>query len=79
MQDLCLTTNGALLAEQAPLLKAAGLKRINVSLDTLDPEKFKRIVKRGNLARVLEGLFAAQSQGLHPIKINAVIERGRQR
>ena len=76
LQDLCLTTNGALLAEQAPLLKAAGLKRINVSLDTLDPEKFKRIVKRGNLARVLEGLFAAQSQGLHPIKINAVIERG---
>ena len=76
LQDLCLTTNGALLAEQAPLLKAAGLNRINVSLDTLDPEKFKRIVKRGNLARVLEGLFAAQSQGLHPIKINAVIERG---
>ena len=76
LQDLCLTTNGALLAEQAPLLKAAGLKRINVSLDTLDPEKFKRIVKRGNLAKVLEGLFAAQRQGLHPIKINAVIERG---
>lgn len=76
LQDLCLTTNGALLGEQAPLLKAAGLKRINVSLDTLDPEKFKRIVKRGNLAKVLEGLFAAQRQGLHPIKINAVIERG---
>ncbi len=76
LQDLCLTTNGALLAEQAPLLKAAGLKRINVSLDTLDPEKFKRIVKRGNLAKVLEGLFAAQGRGLHPIKINAVIERG---
>lgn len=76
LQDLCLTTNGALLAEQAPLLKAAGLKRINVSLDTLDPEKFKRIVKRGNLAKVLEGLFAAQRQGLRPIKINAVLERG---
>ena len=76
LQDLCLTTNGALLAEQAPLLKAAGLKRINVSLDTLDPEKFKRIVKRGNLSKVLEGLFAAQRQGLRPIKINAVLERG---
>lgn len=76
LHDLCLTTNGALLAEQASLLKAAGLKRINVSLDTLDPEKFKRIVKRGNLAKVLEGLFAAQHQGLHPIKINAVLERG---
>lgn len=76
LQDLCLTTNGALLAEQAPLLKAAGLKRINVSLDTLDPEKFKRIVKRGNLDKVLEGLFAARSQGFHPIKINTVVERG---
>lgn len=76
LQDLCLTTNGALLAEQATLLKAAGLKRINVSLDTLDPEKFKRIVKRGNLSKVLEGLFAAQRLGLHPIKINAVLERG---
>ena len=76
LQDLCLTTNGALLAEQAPLLKAAGLKRINLSLDTLDPEKFKRIVKRGDLAKVLDGLFAARGQGFHPIKINAVLERG---
>jgi cyclic pyranopterin phosphate synthase len=47
-----------------------------VSIDTLDPEKFKRITKRGDLARVLEGLFAAKSEGLGPIKINAVIERG---
>ena len=76
LRDLCLTTNGALLAEQAADLKAAGLKRINVSLDTLDAEKFKKIVKRGNLAKVLNGLFAARRHGLHPIKINAVIERG---
>lgn len=74
--DLCLTTNGSLLAEQVPVLKAAGLKRINVSIDTLDPEKFKRMTKRGDLKKVLEGLFAAKRTGLHPIKINAVIERG---
>ena len=76
VKDLCLTTNGSLLAEKAPALRAAGLRRINVSLDTLDPEKFRRITKRGDLARVLEGLFAARSRGFHPIKINAVIERG---
>ncbi|MBI3016258.1 MAG: GTP 3',8-cyclase MoaA [Candidatus Tectomicrobia bacterium] len=76
LNDLSLTTNGSVLAEKAPALKSAGLKRINVSIDTLDPEKFKRITKRGDLARVLEGLFTAQRCGLNPIKINAVIERG---
>ncbi len=76
VRDLCLTTNGALLAEQAERLKAAGLVRVNVSLDTLDPEKFRRITQRGDLGRVLEGIFEAQRVGLHPVKINAVIERG---
>ncbi len=76
LKDLCLTTNGSLLAEKAAALQAAGLGRVNVSLDTLDPEKFRRIVQRGDLEKVLEGLFAAKSCGLHPIKINAVIERG---
>jgi cyclic pyranopterin phosphate synthase len=76
LKDLCLTTNGSLLVEQAPALRAAGLKRINVSIDTLDPDKFKRTTKRGDLGKVLEGLFAAKAQGLNPIKINAVIERG---
>src|SRR5215467_13326030 len=76
LKDICLTTNGSLLGEQAAALKAAGLKRINVSIDTLDPDKFKRMTKRGDLGKVLEGLFAAKAQGLHPIKINAVIERG---
>jgi len=76
LSDLCLTTNGSLLADQVPALKEAGLKRINVSIDTLDPKKFKRITKRGDLHNVLEGLFAAKSCGLSPIKINAVIERG---
>ena len=76
LSDLCLTTNGSLLAEKIEALQGAGLKRINVSIDTLNPEKFQRITKRGELAKVLEGLFAAKSCGLNPIKINAVIERG---
>lgn len=76
LHDLCLTTNGSFLAEKVAALKAAGLRRINVSIDSLDPEKFHRMTKRGDLSKVLEGLFAAKHQGLHPIKINAVIERG---
>jgi cyclic pyranopterin phosphate synthase len=71
-----LTTNGSLLAEKVSALKSAGLKRINVSLDTLNSEKFARIRRRGDLAKVLEGLFAAKHCGLHPIKINVVVERG---
>jgi cyclic pyranopterin phosphate synthase len=76
LKDLCLTTNGALLAEQVEALSSAGLKRVNVSVDTLNPEKFKRMTKRGDLAKVLEGIFAAKKHGLRPIKLNAVIERG---
>jgi cyclic pyranopterin phosphate synthase len=74
--ELCLTTNGSLLAEKVAALKAAGLRRVNVSLDSLKPDRFRHITKRGELDRVLEGLFAAKNHGLHPIKINAVIERG---
>lgn len=76
VRDLCLTTNASLLSEQIGDLAAAGLKRINVSIDTLVAEKFKQITKRGNLDKVIEGLFAAKALGLQPIKINAVIERG---
>jgi cyclic pyranopterin phosphate synthase len=76
LKDLCLTTNGSLLAQQIQALTAAGLKRVNVSIDTLDAEKFKRMTKRGDLAKVLEGIFAAQKHGLQPIKLNAVVERG---
>ncbi|HXV80022.1 MAG TPA: GTP 3',8-cyclase MoaA [Candidatus Binatia bacterium] len=76
LKDLCLTTNGALLADKVEALKRAGLRRINVSLDSLDSEKFREITKRGDLGKVLEGLFAAKSRGLEPIKLNAVIERG---
>jgi cyclic pyranopterin phosphate synthase len=76
LQDLCLTTNGALLAERIGALKQAGLRRINVSIDTLEAEKFKRMTKRGDLSKVLEGIFAAKNTGLTPIKLNAVVERG---
>ena len=75
LKDLCLTTNGALLAERIGALKRAGLQRVNVSIDTLDPEKFKRMTKRGDLAKVLAGIFAAKDAGLAPIKLNAVVER----
>ncbi len=76
LKDLCLTTNGALLTEKIAGLERAGLKRINISLDSLDAEKFRRITKRGDLAKVIEGIFAAKKHGLRPIKLNAVIERG---
>ncbi|MBM4255553.1 MAG: GTP 3',8-cyclase MoaA [Deltaproteobacteria bacterium] len=74
--DICLTTNGSLLAERAAALKNAGLKRINVSIDSLQPDRFRQITKRGDLDKVLDGLFTAKRVGLTPIKINAVIERG---
>lgn len=76
LQDLCLTTNGSLLADQIEGLAAAGLKRINVSVDTLDPEKYQQITRRSDLDRVLEGLRAAKRCGLSPVKINTVVQRG---
>ncbi len=74
--DLSLTTNGALLAEQAGDLYAAGLRRINVSIDTLRADRFTALTKRGKLDDVLAGLFAAKKTGMTPIKVNAVIIRG---
>ena len=74
--DLSLTTNGALLADQAEDLYAAGLRRINISIDTLKPDRFRALTKRGDLDEVLAGLFAAKKVGMSPIKINAVIIRG---
>ena len=76
LKDLSLTTNGSLLAEKAGALAAAGLRRVNVSVDTLQPEKFRRLTRRDDLPRILDGLHAARKAGLEPIKINAVIERG---
>jgi len=76
IQDLAMTTNGVLLNRLARPLAAAGLCRINVSLDTLDPERFRRITRWGRLEDVLDGLAAARAAGLAPIKLNAVVVRG---
>jgi cyclic pyranopterin phosphate synthase len=76
IRDIGLTTNGLLLAEQARELYEAGLRRINVSLDTLDPGRFRLLARRDGLERVLHGICAAQEAGFHPIKVNAVIIRG---
>jgi cyclic pyranopterin phosphate synthase len=76
LKDLSLTTNGVFLAEKVGALAAAGLRRINISIDTLNPDRFRQITQRGDLDKVLEGLFEAKRLGLHPIKINAVIQRG---
>lgn len=75
--DLALTTNGALLAAQAASLRAAGLRRLTVSLDALDPGTFARMSGgRGRVEDVLAGIAAAEGVGFSPIKINAVIRRG---
>ena len=74
--EIVLTTNGLLLAEYAEPLKEAGLSRVNVSLDTLKPERFSQLTRRGGLPQVLEGLEVAQAVGLAPIKINMVPIRG---
>jgi cyclic pyranopterin phosphate synthase len=74
--EVSLTTNGALLGEQAAGLFDAGLHRINVSLDSLRPDRFKEMTKRGDLSEVLAGLDQAKRVGMKPIKINAVIIRG---
>jgi len=72
IEDLALTTNGVLLAEMAPALYEAGLRRINIHLDTLDRERFIRIARRDELGRVLEGIDACRRLGFNPIKLNAV-------
>jgi cyclic pyranopterin phosphate synthase len=76
LRDLSLTTNGLLLAEQAPLLYKAGLRRLNISLDTLDPNHFRQLARRDGLERVLTGIDVARQLGFHPIKINMVALRG---
>jgi GTP 3',8-cyclase len=74
--DVAMTTNGATLRLLAPRLRAAGLRRVNISLDTLDRAKFERVTRRDELERVLDGIEAAKEAGFDPVKINAVIERG---
>jgi cyclic pyranopterin phosphate synthase len=76
LKDLSLTTNASLLSEKAALLVQAGLKRINVSLDTIHSEKFKMMTRRDDLANVLEGLSSARRHGMNPVKINSVVQRG---
>jgi cyclic pyranopterin phosphate synthase len=76
IDDLSMTTNGILLSRYAADLKRAGLKRVNVSLDTLRPERYRQITRRGDLADALSGIEAAGRAGLDPVKINAVIIRG---
>ncbi len=76
LKDLALTTNGVLLAEQAAGLHAAGLRRLNVSLDTLDPGRFRELARRDGLDRVLAGLEEATRVGFTRIKVNAVALRG---
>ena len=74
--DIGLTTNGILLAEQAQQLRDAGLRRLNISLDALDPEVFRRVTRRDGYEKVLEGIEAARAAGFSPIKLNAVSVRG---
>lgn len=76
IKDIGLTTNGILLADQAADLYQAGLRRINVSLDALTPEKFKKFTRRDGFEHVIAGIKAAQRAGFDPVKINAVSVRG---
>lgn len=76
VEELAMTTNGARLAEYAARLKSAGLDRLNVSLDTLDPEKFRRITRIGELRNTLDGLDAARRAGFERIKLNTVLMGG---
>lgn len=74
--DIALTTNGATLRNIATELREAGLDRINVSLDSLRPERFLAVTRRDELANVLAGIEEAQAAGFSPVKVNAVVERG---
>ena len=76
IDHLTMTTNGLRLSRLAQPLKEAGLDRVNVSIDTLDPDKFRRITRGGRLDQVWEGIVEADRVGLQPIKLNAVIVRG---
>ncbi|MEA2718729.1 MAG: 3,8-cyclase [Candidatus Eremiobacteraeota bacterium] len=76
IDDIALSTNGLLLEQQAPALAAAGLRRVNISLDTLHEDRFTAIARRPGLDRVLTGIDAAIAHGLGPVKINCVVMRG---
>ncbi len=76
LADLALTTNGILLAQHARALARAGLKRINISLDTLDATRFREVTRFGSISDVFAGLDAALEAGLEPLKLNVVVVRG---
>ena len=76
VEDLALTTNGLLLGRMARRLAEAGVRRVNVSLDTLQPERFQAMTRKDLLARVLDGIAAAVAAGLQPVKVNTVLMRG---
>jgi cyclic pyranopterin phosphate synthase len=76
VEDLSMTTNGHLLAERCERLLQAGLHRINISLDSLDPARFERITRTKSFKSVMDGIDAAQNSRLAPVKINAVLVRG---
>ncbi len=71
--DLSMTTNGILLAQFAKPLKEAGLNRVNISLDTISPSRYKEITRGGDIRKVFDGIDAAKNAGLHPVKINCVV------
>jgi cyclic pyranopterin phosphate synthase len=76
IRSVSMTTNGLLLKKLAQPLAQAGLQRVNISIDTLNPEKFKRLTRWGKLADVWEGILAAERAGLTPVKLNAVAVKG---
>ena len=76
IDDITLTTNALLLAPRAAALKEAGIGRVNISLDTLRPDRYREITRGGNLAVAWEGIQAALDAGLHPVKLNTVMVRG---
>ncbi len=76
IEDIAMTTNGVLLAQHAEALYDAGLRRLNIHLDTLDRDRFKQITRRDDLPKVLEGIDVAQRLGFGPLKINAVAVKG---
>lgn len=76
LEDLSLTTNGQLLPQMAEQLKKAGINRVNISLDSLNPERFSWITRGGDLQKTLDGIDAALEAGLNPVKINTVMVRG---
>lgn len=76
IEEVTLTTNGVLLEQEAQALRDAGVKRVNVSLDTLDPDKYRSITGGGDIQRVFRGLEAAKKAGLSPLKLNAVLIGG---